>query len=270
MISHSDIPQHQERVFFLIPAYNEEDNLEFLFSNIDRFMHFFGYTYQIFLVNDGSSDRTVQIAAAYQEKGLPLTVLQHETNYGPGAAFRTGFEALLPQTEDQDMVVTIEADNTSDLCVLNRMFEQCQRGSDLVLASVYGEGTIVGAPLHRRIFSYGCNLLLQLLLRIRGVNTFTSFFRVYRASMLKQTLRRYGDKFIEEPGFICMIELLVKFHHAGYTIMQVPMLLDSRIRIGKSKMRSFKNIQDTLKFLRKYFLHRERILLSNSQTHTNV
>lgn len=270
MIAHFEIPHHQERVFFLIPAYNEEDNLDFLFTNIDRFMHFFGYTYHIVLVNDGSTDQTVQIVTAYQEKGLPLTLLHHDTNYGPGKAFSTGFETVLTLANDHDMIVTIEADNTSDLCVLNRMFEQCQRGYDLVLASVYGEGRIVGAPVHRQIFSYVCNLLLQLLLRIRGVNTFTSFFRVYRASMLKRTLRLYGDKFIEERGFICMIELLVKFHHSGYKITQTPMLLDSRIRVGKSKMRSFKNIQETLKFLWKYFFQRESILLPISHDTRNI
>ena len=256
----SRMQKNKEKVYFVVPAYNEEENLDFLIANIDRFMHFLGYDFHIFLVNDGSTDNTVAVAQSYSNDGVPMMVLNHETNYGPGRAFKTGFEAVLNQAHDNDMVVTIEADNTSDLCVLNRMFEQCKRGNDLVLASVYGEGKVVGAPMHRKIFSRCANIMMQIIFRIKGVNTFTSFFRVYRASMLKEAMNLYGDKLVEEHGFICMLELLVKLHRLKYQIIQVPMLLDFHIRVGDTKMKSVKNIKDTLRFTLKYFINGGKIL----------
>ena len=258
------IKMNKEKVYFVIPAYNEEENLDFLITNIDKFMHFFGYDYHIFLVNDGSTDNTAIVAQNYKNDGIPLTLLNHKENYGPGRAFKTGFGAALNVASDSDIIVTIEADNTSDLCVLNRMLEQCKRGNDLVLASVYGEGAIVGAPLHRKIFSHCCNIILQIIFRIKGVNTFTSFFRVYRASMLKEAMDIYKDKLIEEGGFICMLELLVKLHKLGYQITQVPMLLDFRIRMGNSKMKSVRNIKDTLRFIWKYLTNHEEIVIEPS------
>jgi len=255
---------HDSTAYFVIPAYNEAENIKFLFNNIRRFMLFFEQPYHVILVNDGSTDNTVAEVERFKET-MPVTLQSFEKNLGPGRAFLLGFETALAMAHDDDMVVTIEADNTSDLCPLYKMFEQCRRGYDLVLASVYGEGKVVGAPLHRKIFSRCANLMMQIVFRIRKVNTFTSFFRVYRVSMLRNAYGLYGERLMEEPGFICMLELLVKLHSLKYEIAQVPMLLDSKIRVGKSKMKSLKNIKDTLRFTFKYFLNSGAIIVSPSQ-----
>lgn len=247
--------------FIVVPAYNEAENIEFLLNNIRRFLLFFEQPYRVILVDDGSTDATVAEARKHADK-MPLEIISHDGNRGPGAAFGTGFRRVLELADDGDMAVTIEADNTSDLCPLNKMFEQCRRGNDLVLASVYGEGHVVGAPLIRKILSLGANTLMQIVFRIRGVNTFTSFFRVYKVSMLRRARERYGERLIEEPGFICMLELLVKFHDMGFRITQVPMLLDSNIRIGDSKMKAYTNMKKTLRFMARYFFNRGKVLVN--------
>ena len=254
----------EAKAYFVIPAFNEAENIPFLFNNIRRFMLFFEQPYHVILVNDGSTDNTTAEAEKHRDT-MPLTIKSFEKNQGPGKAFLEGFETALAMARDDDMVVTIEADNTSDLCPLYKMFEQCRRGHDLVLASVYGEGKVIGAPLHRKIFSRCANLMMQIVFRIRKVNTFTSFFRVYKVSMLRSAYTLYGERLIEESGFICMLELLVKLHSLKYKIAQVPMLLDSKIRVGKSKMKSFNNIKDTLRFTFKYFINSNAIVVNPSQ-----
>jgi dolichol-phosphate mannosyltransferase len=199
---------HSPVAYFVVPAYNEAANIDFLLKNIRRFLRFFEQPFHVILVDDGSTDATVSEALKHGEK-MPLEVISHDRNHGPGAAFSTGFRRVLELARDYDMMVTIEADNTSDLCPLYKMLEHCWRGSDLVLASVYGDGRVVGAPLFRRILSRGANVLMQIVFRIPGVNTFTSFFRVYKVSMLRKAYKRYGEHLIEEWGFICMLELLV-------------------------------------------------------------
>ena len=62
-----------------------------------------------------------------------------------------------------------------------------------------------------------------------------------------------------------MLELLVKLHSLKYKIAQVPMLLDSKIRVGKSKMKSFNNIKDTLRFTLKYFINSNAIVVNAHQ-----
>jgi dolichol-phosphate mannosyltransferase len=240
-------------VIIVIPAYNEEANLEHLLNNVRKFMTYFEHEYRVVMVNDGSTDGTVEVVQRLQ-KTVPITLINHERNYGPGRAFLSGFQIALDMVDDADMVVTIEADNTSDLLILNKMLEQCRRGNDLVLASVYGKGKVVGAPLNRKILSWCANMLLKTVLQIKGVNTFSSFFRVYRAAMLKQAMSVYQDNLIEESGFACMVELLIKLHRLGYKITEVPMLLDSNIRAGDSKMRSLRTTISYFKLMYRYGL----------------
>jgi dolichol-phosphate mannosyltransferase len=238
-------------VIFVIPAYNEEENLEHLFDNVRKFMAYFEHEYRVILVNDGSTDGTVEVVQRLQ-KTLPITLVNHAQNHGPGHAFMSGFHVALDMAADDDMVVTIEADNTSDLLILNKMLEQCRRGHDLVLASVYGKGKVVGAPLNRKVLSWCANSMLKMVLQIKGVHTFSSFFRVYRAAMLKQAMALYQDRLMEEAGFACMVELLVKLHRLGYRIVEVPMLLDSKIRVGESKMKAIRTTISYFKLMYRY------------------
>ena len=249
----------RSKVIFVIPAYNEEENLQVLLPDLCRFMQFFGYEFRIIVVNDGSDDGTADVVRSLQDT-MPITLLNHEVNLGPGMAFRTGLKEALSIAGDDDMIVTMEADNTGDFYVLHKMLRRCEEGTDLVLASVYGEGRVLGAPLYRRFFSHCANSLLKFIFRVKGVNTFTSFFRVHRSTMLKEAAKVYGDNLIEEPGFVCMLELLIKLHALGrYRITQVPMLLDYKMRIGNSKMRTWRNIKDTLRIIHKYKLNHRKI-----------
>ncbi len=239
-------------VVIVVPAYNEAENLPHLLDNLRRFMRFMGQRFRIVLVDDGSRDATQDVLAPLARR-LPLTVLRHAENRGPGAAFLTGLRAAADMTADDDLILTIEADNTSDLCVVNKMIEQTRRGHDLVLASVYGRyGRVVGAPFSRLVLSKGANLLMKATFRIPRVNTFSSFFRLHRAALIKRAFDAYGDRLIEEPGFICMVELLVKLHHLGARITEVPMLLDANIRIGDSKMKVLRNIRSYLSLIYRY------------------
>jgi dolichol-phosphate mannosyltransferase len=236
------------RNWFLIPAFNEEENLRWLLPNIRRFMHAFHYAYDIVVVDDGSSDGTADVVREMADvHSIRARVVSHEVNQGPGAGFRTGFQEILKHAADDDLIITIEADNTSDLCVLNRMLMRADRGHDLVLASVYGGGRIIGAPRSRLLLSHVANSLIRQAFRLHGLNTFSSFFRVHRARMMRGAMEVYGDDFVTEQGFVCAVEMLVKLHHMGYSISEVPMLLDSNIRIGDSKMKVWRNVRAYLR-----------------------
>jgi dolichol-phosphate mannosyltransferase len=232
-------------VFFLIPAYNEAENLRYLLPNIRRFMLAFHYKYRVVVVDDGSSDGTAEVVREHHDlHGIPARAIVHAQNKGPGGAFLTGFQAILEEARDEDLVVTIEADNTSDLCVLHRMIERSDRGFDLVLASVYGGGRIIGAPTSRLVLSACANAVMKFTFQIKGLSTFSSFFRVHKVSMLRAAFARWGDDFVSERGFVCAVEMFLKLHAMGFRIGEVPMLLDSNIRIGDSKMKVLRNVRD--------------------------
>jgi dolichol-phosphate mannosyltransferase len=221
---------------FVIPAYNEEANLPRLLQDLEGRPSLFPPGSRVLVVDDGSQDKTVDIVEGYSGP-LPAEVIKLGRNQGPGAAFRAGFAAALERCSGEALVVTLEADTTSDLDALPEMLRRARGGAELVLAS----WVMVNVSRFRRFLSGGAAVVIN---RILGVDakTVSSFYRVYRASTLRRAAARYGDGLIREPGFACKAELLSKLTSLGASIEEVDVGLDTSRRVGESKMPILKTI----------------------------
>jgi dolichol-phosphate mannosyltransferase len=222
---------------FVVPAFNELENLPRLFDDLERRPELFADGSRLIVVDDGSSDGTDTLVEGY-EGPLPVELLRFSENQGPGAAFRAGFAAALRACPDEALIVTLEADTTSDLDALPEMLERAEAGAELVLASVHGGGRMVNVGPLRRVLSRGAGYVVRLALGL-DARTVSSFFRVYRASLLRAAHAHYGDRLIEESGFACKAELLAKIASLGARIEEVPVDLDASRRVGESKMAIF-------------------------------
>lgn len=220
--------------FFVVPAYNERENLPRLLHDLEARPDLFAEGGRVIIVDDGSSDGTDVFVEGYQGP-LVVELVRLGENQGPGAAFRAGFAAALRSCPDEALVVTLEADTTSDLDALPEMFERAEAGAELVLASVHGGGRMVNVGFLRRVLSQGAGTVVRLALGL-DARTVSSFFRVYRASLLRAAHAHYGDRLILERGFACKAELLAKLAGLGARIEEVPVDLDASRRIGASKM----------------------------------
>ena len=218
---------------FVIPAFNEEANLPRLLVDLESRPELVGS--RVVVVDDGSEDATAAIIQNYVGP-LSVELVQLGENCGPGAAFRAGFAAALDGCPEDGFVVTLEADTTSDLDALPRLLARAQAGAELVLASVHGGGQMLNTSFARRSMSRGASAFVRHGLGIEA-QTVSSFFRVYRASLLRTAIELYGDKLIRESGFACKAELLSKFAAMGARIEEVPVNLDGGRRVGDSKMR---------------------------------
>jgi len=234
---------------FIVPAYNEEKNIGLLIENTGKFAEPGDYEYQIIIVNDGSTDNTMDLLKDLQKK-YPIVILDQIVNKGVGEAFKRGLSYAAEVSDDEDIIITKEADNTSDLSILEAMIGKIKEGYDLVLASCYMPGGgVTNTSSHRRILSSGANLLLKLTTPLKGVHTFSSFYRAYRASLIKKANHAYKDKLIEEKGFSCMVELLLKLAKLDIKITEVPMTLRGDMREGRSKMKILNTIAGYLKLI---------------------
>lgn len=241
------------KIVFVIPAYNEEQNIASLLEQTRGTMAERGGSYQVIVVDDGSRDRTSQIAQDYAQR-MPLTVVRHERNRGVGAVFRSGFLAALAASEAGDIIVTKEADNTSDLGILSAMLDRIEQGYEVVLASCYAKGgSIVGTTPLRMALSRAANLLLRLFFPIRGVCTYSSFYRAYTHELLARAHRHYGDRLMTEDGFVCMVELLVKLAAMRVRLVEVPVVLRGDRRNGRSKMNVVRTMLGYSRFCLKYW-----------------
>ncbi len=215
---------------FVIPVYNEEENLPRLLAEFEARPSLLRDGNRVILVDDGSRDRTPKIIESYAGP-VPVQLVQLDRNRGPGAAFRAGFDAALAVVPEDVFVVTLEGDTTSDLDALPAMLDRAAAGADLVVAS----WQMVNVNRRRRILSAGAGFMVRRALGL-DAHTVSSFFRVYRASALRAASERYGPELIEEEGFACAAEVLAKLARMGMRIDEVPVRLDWTRRAGKSKM----------------------------------
>ena len=232
----------ERKIVFVIPAFNEERNIEALLASTIQVMEKSRRPYRIFVVDDGSADRTAQMV---KKAGFsaPVSLLSQGQNLGVGEAFKRGFKAALSELSDDDILVTKEADNTSDLTVLEAMLGRIEEGYDLALASCYAEGGgVEGTTPVRRILSGGANLLLRAFCPVDGVRTYSSFYRAYRGKLVREAQARYGENLFEEKGFACMVDLLLKLHELGARVVEVPMVLRANKRLDQSKMKRVQTI----------------------------
>jgi len=220
----------QSTLVFVIPVYNEEENVPRLLADFETRPGLFEAGGRVILVDDGSTDGTVGLIEDYGGD-VPVELVRLGRNQGPGVAFREGFAAALAGCSDDALVVTLEGDTTSDLDALPLMLERIAAGADLVLA----DWRMLNVGAVRRTLSNAAGFVVRRSLSLKA-KTVSSFFRVYRVPALRLGFERYGDDFIGEPGFACKAEILFKLSALGVRVEEVPVPLDWSRRLGKSKM----------------------------------
>ncbi len=233
-------------IFFVVPAFNEEQNIGRLVDRTDAYCRSRALEYRLIIADDGSRDKTAEIVRE-KSKQLPVTLITYQPNRGVQEAFARGFVAALESAKETDVIVTMEADGTADWDILTVFLERIKQGFDVVVASYYAKGgSVEGTVWYRKVLSRGGNLFTRIFLPIPGIHTYSSFYRAYRPSTLRAILEHYGD-FYKEVGFSCVVELLYRLHKMGFKLGEVPMVLQGAARVGKSKMRVFQTINGYLR-----------------------
>lgn len=159
------------KVIALIPAYNEEKTIADVLTRTKPFVD------GIIVVDDGSSDRTAQIARVQG-----ATVVHHVINRGLGAAIGTGVVAA--RELGADAVVTLDADGQHDPAEIKKFIVAIEQGADVVIGSRMLTG-FVGMPVRRRIAQVMGNLVTFLLFGV-WVTDSQSGFRAFTGYALSK------------------------------------------------------------------------------------
>ncbi len=240
------------KIIFVFPAYNEEESLPPLLDRIQRVFKNYQRDYNVIIVNDGSSDDTELIASQYSFR-MPLTLVNHEVNKGFGAAVETGMSAAAKIANDDDIIVTMDADNTQPPETIQRMVAWIEDGYDVIIASRYRAGArVVGVPFLRNIYSLGARGLFTVFFPTRGVRDYTSGFRAIRASIIRRGFEKYGERFFSEDGFSATVDTLLKMRALDEVLFyEVPLILRYDQKEGESKMNVSRTIKQTLSLIAK-------------------
>jgi dolichol-phosphate mannosyltransferase len=242
----------KRKVYVILPVYNEGKSIyDLLCVFRDFFAEQPALLAELIVVNDCSKDDSeAWIDRACQEcTALPVQYVKHEVNQGLGGALHTGFSRL-HGVNANDIVATMDGDNTHNPFLLADMISKIKQGADMVIASRYCEQSHVhGLGRWRSLLSEGARHLYAVRWHIAGVRDYTCGYRAYCGSLIQKYLSRYGDLMIQERGFTATTEILKKMSLFSPAIVEVPMILRYDNKMAASHMKILKTIKATLRIL---------------------
>lgn len=212
----------------IIPTYNEKENIE----KIIRKVLSLSGGYHILVVDDGSPDGTGNIVKHLQEEyNGKLHLLERKGKLGLGTAYIAGFKWALQNS--YDFIFEMDADFSHNPDDLERLYEACAKGADVVVGSRYTSGgKVVNWPMDRILISKGGAMYTKLITWM-PVNDPTAGFVCYKADVL----RRIPLDKVHFIGYAFQIEMKYRAWKLGFKIKEVPIAFEDR-KEGVSKMSS--------------------------------
>ncbi|MGB3237295.1 MAG: glycosyltransferase family 2 protein [Geitlerinemataceae cyanobacterium] len=235
--SQDSTPTTSSKISIVVPIFNEVESLPTLVDKIVTSLKDVPIDYEIVLVDDGSQDGTTELLSQIAQTQPNLKAVILRRNYGQTPAMAAGFNYA-----SGDIIITMDGDLQNDPADIPRVFEELQKGYDVVsgwrknrkddkltrlLPSKIANwviGKVTGVKLH----DYGCSL------------------KAYRAEIVRD-MNLYGElhRFLPALAFI-----------EGARIVEMPVLHHAR-KFGKSKYglgRTFRVIMDlmTVFFMKKF------------------
>ncbi|MFC1862253.1 glycosyltransferase family 2 protein [Chloroflexota bacterium] len=204
-------------ISIVIPVYNEEDFIVSVINNVPNFVD------RIYIVDDGSPDRTVGIVKTLNHS--LVTLIQHETNHGPGAALSTGYQAALE--DNMDIVVKIDGDDQMPSDQIENLIMPIVEGK-----VDYTKGDRLSSSQHRRgmpRFRLFGNLLLTGLTRIASGCWHLSDSQNGFTAISKKALETVNLNLYPCYGYLNDLLIQLNVHH--FKVSDVPMLA----KYGKEK-----------------------------------
>lgn len=161
----------------VVPLYNEEENVERLYSSIVDAVDGEGISFEVVLVNDGSRDRTFDIAAGIADDDSRVRVVEFRKNYGQTAAMAAGIDVALG-----DIVVTMDGDLQNDPRDIPNFFTKMNEGYDIVVGWRFNrKDKLVSRKIPSKIANWLIGKVTGVPIKDNGCS-----LKAYRAEVIKK------------------------------------------------------------------------------------
>ena len=231
-----DQPSKNSGISIVLPALNEEDNIEILVDQIKNYFKTNSIPYEIIIVDDGSTDQTGSIADRIAGEYENITVIHHPENQGYGKSLRDGFHA-----GRHEYLFYTDADRQFKINSLDLFVPHMQKGeADMVVGYRIGrQDTFL-----RKFLAWGYNKCSSTLFSLK-VKDIDCAFKLFK----KQAYIRLE---LLSNDFLIDTEILTKARINNYTIEQVGVRHYPRAA-GETTV-SFKHILQTIKGIAALYL----------------
>jgi glycosyltransferase involved in cell wall biosynthesis len=224
-------------ISIIIPLYNEEDNVPDLIPRLESVLESLKRSYEVLLIDDGSSDRTWELLKQFRKNNAKLRLVRFRKNFGQTAAMKAGFDL-----SRGNIVITMDGDLQNDPDDIAHLIAKSEEGYDIVSGWRF--------PRHdpfisRRLPSIIANWIISLSTNVK-LHDYGCTLKAFKAEVAKN-LDLYGEMHRFIPALASWM---------GVTVSEVKVKHHPRLK-GKSKYgisRTLRVILDliTVKFLLSY------------------
>lgn len=197
----------------VIPAFNESNTILSVLAELEGYMQNYQKSddWEIIVVNDGSTDRTIEMLNSIEQEKKWLRVIDLFSHYGRGKALRTGFEHAVG-----DIIISLDADLSYAPYHIEKLIRKMEEeDADIVLASAYGKGgTVKNVPPKRLWISKIGNKILSYMFG-ENITVLTCVVRAYKREFIDRLDLHSNDKEIH-------LEILYKARILGGKIVEIP------------------------------------------------
>ena len=206
----------------IIPAYNEEKLIGDTLAQVTGFLEAKPFACEVIVVDDGSKDRTVEIAKEWcaAKKGVAVRVLENARNRGKGFSVRKGF-----QSATGEYACFSDADLSTPIKDLDKLLKWNEEGFDVAIGSrALKESQVdLHQPWWREFMGKSFNKIVQLL-AIRGISDTQCGFKCFSREAYSKVFKRQTI-----DGFGFDVEALYIAKKLGFKIKEVPVIWVNRI-----------------------------------------
>jgi len=244
-------PKLSPKIAIVICVYNEFENIKVLLPKFPSLLE--GYNYKVIVVDDGSTDGLAKQKENLKDKNTVFVT--HKDNYGITAVFNSGIKKAGEFLDENDILVIMEGDGTSDPELVPDLCKCVTDNYDVAIASRFSSGGgYHHFPWHRKIFSEILNNYLALNFKSKKskINDYTIFFRGYRFGFIRKIFddnRRYLSNMKNFTINTAIILLAIK---QGANVLEIPYVYDYSHKESKSKLNVLSSIITYVKLVMEF------------------